>query len=244
MAPHRGVPRRGRAVTGRRRRSAARPRAPCRRAGASRRGGARGRARTGWVVPDLPGHGTTPAPRHGAYDPLGPVTLARWALGGRGPGGRRRPERPRRARSWRPAAAATRWPSSTACGVRGRTRTTPSTDDVRRPPSDPRRRRRRSPRRRRPASTRGRGTATACTCPPAFAQRFWGAITCPVLAVETPASPTPPSERAERVDLVRRPDDARRAARSPTEAVVDRRDRRVAPSRDLTGPAGSPRGER
>ena len=34
-------------------------------------------------MPDLPGHGATPAPRHGAYDPMGPVTLARWALGGR-----------------------------------------------------------------------------------------------------------------------------------------------------------------
>jgi hypothetical protein len=32
-----------------------------------------------------------------------------------------------------------------------------------------------------------------------FAQRFWGAITCPVLAIETPASTTPADERAERV---------------------------------------------
>jgi hypothetical protein len=32
----------------------------------------------------------------------------------------------------------------------------------------------------------------------AFLRRFWGAVDVPVLAVETPASPTPPSERAER----------------------------------------------
>ena len=34
---------------------------------------------------------------------------------------------------------------------------------------------------------------------PSFAQRFWGAVTCPVLAIETPASSTPPGEREERV---------------------------------------------
>ncbi|MGV3759795.1 MAG: hypothetical protein ACO1PW_09685, partial [Actinomycetota bacterium] len=38
----------------------------------------------GWEAPDLPGHCEAPAPRHGAYDPMGPVTLARWALGGSG----------------------------------------------------------------------------------------------------------------------------------------------------------------
>jgi hypothetical protein len=34
---------------------------------------------------------------------------------------------------------------------------------------------------------------------PPFAQRFWGSITCPVLVIETPSSPTPPGERAARV---------------------------------------------
>ena len=34
---------------------------------------------------------------------------------------------------------------------------------------------------------------------PAFAQRFWGSVTCPLLAVETAASTTPPQERAERL---------------------------------------------
>ena len=31
----------------------------------------RAAAPDGWIVPDLPGHGSTPAPRHGAYDPMG-----------------------------------------------------------------------------------------------------------------------------------------------------------------------------
>ena len=34
---------------------------------------------------------------------------------------------------------------------------------------------------------------------PAFAQRFWGAVACPVLVIETPASLTPAAERPERV---------------------------------------------
>ena len=189
--------------------SLARPRRRRRRAG-ERRGGPP-RRRAGWC-PTSPVTATTPAPRHGAYDPLSPVTLARWTLGGRGllvgvgqnahgaldPGGRRRLRRGR--------------PSSTACGVRGRTRTTPSptcTPTCERsspttasiapaPPAglDPR-------------TTHGYGVHVSA----AFAQRFWGAITCPVLAVETPASPTPPSERERARGLVRRPDDARRAAR-------------------------------
>jgi hypothetical protein len=32
-----------------------------------------------------------------------------------------------------------------------------------------------------------------------FAQKFWGAVSCPVVAVETPASITPADERPERV---------------------------------------------
>ncbi len=37
------------------------------------------------------------------------------------------------------------------------------------------------------------------TVSPSFAQSFWGAVSCPVLAIETPASPTPAEERAERL---------------------------------------------
>ena len=34
-----------------------------------------------WVIPDLPGHGASPAPRTGHYDPMAAVALARWAIG-------------------------------------------------------------------------------------------------------------------------------------------------------------------
>ena len=46
-------------------------------------GGARWRAAAPgpqWEAPDLPGHADVPAPRHGAYDPSGPMTLARWRV--------------------------------------------------------------------------------------------------------------------------------------------------------------------
>ena len=40
-----------------------------------------------WEAPDLPGHGATPSPRSGAYDPSGPWTLARWRIEQHGLGG-------------------------------------------------------------------------------------------------------------------------------------------------------------
>ena len=159
----------------------------------------------GWEAPDLPGHGATPAPRHGAYDPLGPTTLARWALGGAGPGGRRRPERPRRADPRRRRRLRRGRDRRRPVGPRGRAPTRRSTRCT--------------------ARSAGCSTTTGATAPPpptgldprtrhgygvtvspAFVQKFWGAITCPVLAIETPASPTPPDERAERRQLVRRRD--------------------------------------
>ena len=33
-----------------------------------------------WVIPDLPGHGSTPALRTGHYDPMSAVAIARWTL--------------------------------------------------------------------------------------------------------------------------------------------------------------------
>ena len=81
------------------------------------------------------------------------------------------------------------------------------------------------------------------TVSPPFAQRFWGAITCPVLAVETPASPTPPSERAERVAWFGGPTTL---VELPVSTEADVTAEIVAWHRpgDLTGPAGSTRGER
>jgi hypothetical protein len=159
----------------------------------------RAAAPPGWVVPDLPGHGEAAAPRHGAYDPMGPATLARWALQEAGGGtvvgvgqnalgalilaaggaceqvvvvdGLGGP--------WSPpqVAIAETYATLRAIVSDGAAHAPP-------PPAglDPRTR-------------HGYGVHTS----PAFAQRFWGSIRCPVLAVETPGSTTPSHERPERV---------------------------------------------
>ena len=151
----------------------------------------------GWEVPDLPGHGATPAPRHGAYDPLGPTTQARWALEGKGLavgiGQNAHGALILAAGGGCDAVAVVDglwgpWQDPTVL-VDGMYRTLRSMlrDDgaIAAPPRsglDPR-------------TAHGYGV----TMSPEFAQRFWGSVTCPVLAVETPASTTPPAERAERV---------------------------------------------
>ena len=151
----------------------------------------------GWEAPDLPGHGSAPAPRHGGYDPLGPTTLARWALEGQGlvvgigqnahgalilAGG-----------GGCEAVAIVdglwgRWPSAEEAidGLYDGLRRMLDDEGVTAPPPpsglDPRTR-------------HGYGVTVSAT----FVEKFWGAITCPVVAIETPASATPPDERAERV---------------------------------------------
>ena len=151
----------------------------------------------GWEAPDLPGHGSAPAPRHGGYDPLGPTTLARWALEGQGlvvgigqnahgalilAGG-----------GGCEAVAIVdglwgRWPSAEEAidGMYDGLRRMLDDEGVTAPPPpsglDPRTR-------------HGYGVTVSAT----FVEKFWGAITCPVVAIETPASATPPDERAERV---------------------------------------------
>ncbi len=151
----------------------------------------------GWMAPDLPGHGATPAPRHGAYDPLGPMTLARWALGGQGlvvgVGQNANGALILAAGGgcgavavvdglWGPWLDAVVSVDLMYAGIRGVLDDDGATAPP--PPSglDPR-------------ATHGYGV----TMSGEFARRFWGAITCPLLAVETPASPTPPEERAERL---------------------------------------------
>ncbi len=152
-----------------------------------------------WIVPDLPGHGTSRAPRTGHYDPMAPVAIARWLL---------------------PAGT-----NSTLIGVREQAHSalvhaagggcgrvvvvdglggpwfTPReqidlfhaslraiVDD--RSATDPAPSSGLDPRARYPY-----GVMTSR----AFAQRFWATIDQPVLAIETPASVTPIDERAERV---------------------------------------------
>jgi hypothetical protein len=154
----------------------------------------------GWHAPDLPGHGATPAPRHGAYDPMGPATLARWTLA-QDPGGGVAIGVAQNAHGvlilaagggcsaavvvdglWGPWPSADEAVEAMYAGLRGMLADEAATAP---PPAsglDPR-------------TVHGYGVSVSA----AFAQRFWGAITCPVLAIETPASTTPPGERDERV---------------------------------------------
>ncbi len=154
-------------------------------------------APAGWSAPDLPGHGATPAPRHGAYDPTGPLTLARWVLTGTGlvvgVGANAHAALVLAAGGGCDAAAVVDglwgpWPSAddaidaTYAGLR---RMLEDPGAVGPPPShglDPRTR-------------HGYGFEVS----ERFCRRFWAAVTCPVLVVETPGSSTPPAERAERV---------------------------------------------
>ena len=151
----------------------------------------------GWEAPDLPGHGSTPAPRHGAYDPLGPTTIARWALGGTGlvvgVGQNAHGALILAAGGGCEAVAIVdglwgRWPAAEEAvdemyaGIRRLLDDDAATAP---PPSsglDPRTR-------------HGYGVTVSAD----FVRKFWGAVTCPVVVVETPASVTPPDERAERV---------------------------------------------
>jgi hypothetical protein len=151
----------------------------------------------GWEAPDLPGHGATPAPRHGAYDPLGPTTLARWALGGRGlvigVGQNAHGALILAAGGgcdavaivdglWGPWSTADEAVDEMYDMIR---RVLDDDGATTRPPAgglDPRTR-------------HGYGVTVSAS----FSQKFWGAIACPVIVIETPASATPPDERAERV---------------------------------------------
>lgn len=154
----------------------------------------------GWTVPDLPGHGATPAPRHGAYDPMGPMTLARWILAGS--------SRPSLAIGvgdnahsalilaagggcdavvvvdglWGPWRACDESIDDMYATLRALAADTHAVGPP--PPSglDPRTR---------------YGYGVTVSAP--FVEQFWGSVDCPVLAVETPRSATPTGERASRL---------------------------------------------
>jgi hypothetical protein len=152
-----------------------------------------------WHIPDLPGHGMTPAPRHGADDPMGPATLARWALDGSGlvigVGQNAHAALILAAGGGCEAAAIVDglwgpWPEPGDAVDRmyAELRAIVADDGaVAGAPSvglDPRTR-------------YGYGVHVSRS----FAARFWGAISRPVLVVETPRSVTPPDERAARAEL-------------------------------------------
>lgn len=161
----------------------------------------RAAAPSDWVVPDLPGHGGTPAPRTGHFDPMAATAIARWALAQAGGAdastlvgvGRNAHGALVHAAGggcdrvvivdglwgpWRdPADEVDAYYATIRALAADRAATDP-------PPAsglDPR-------------ATYGYGVMTSAR----FARRFWGTVVQPVLTIETPASATPPVERAER----------------------------------------------
>ena len=163
----------------------------------------RAAAPSDWIIPDLPGHGSTPALRTGHYDPMSAVAIARWTLA-------------------RESQSNVR---STLIGVRHNAHgalvhaagggcdrvvvidglwgvwQTPSEeidalyDMIRAIASDPAATGVPPPSGLDPRATYGYGVMSSAQ----FAQRFWAAIDQPLLAIETPNSTTPREERAERV---------------------------------------------
>jgi pimeloyl-ACP methyl ester carboxylesterase len=154
-----------------------------------------------WVVPDLPGHGTAPAPPSGHYDPMAAVALARWAIAAAGDDQSTVVGVGEHAHAalvhavggdcdrvvivdglWGPW----RTPAEEIDGVYTLIRAIVADPAATGPPPasglDPR-------------AGYGYGMITG----PRFLQRFWAAVDQQVLAVETPASTTPPGERAERL---------------------------------------------
>jgi hypothetical protein len=156
-----------------------------------------------WVVPDLPGHGSAPAPRTGHYDPMSAVAIARWAI----------------------AAHADDAAGSTLVGVGanahgalvhaagggcdrvvvvdglwgGWRRPAEQVDAfyamIRSIATDPAAVAAAPEIGPDPRALHGYGLMSSA----AFARRFWAAVDQPVLAVETPASTTPAGERADRL---------------------------------------------
>jgi hypothetical protein len=154
-----------------------------------------------WMIPDLPGHGTAPAPRTGHYDPMSAVAIARWAIAGID-----RDDGSTVVGIGQNAHGALVHAAAGGCdrvavvnGLWGPWRTpadeidayyammralaADSTATGPAPASglDPR-------------ATYGYGVMASSR----FARQLWAAVEQPVLVIETPASTTPPTERAER----------------------------------------------
>ncbi len=165
--------------------------------------GWRAAAPTDWVIPDLPGHGSTPAPRTGHYDPMSAVAIARWAIAGGATGGNESTlvgvgENAHGALVhaagggcdrvvivdglWGPWRTPAEEVDAFYAMIRGVAADAAATGPAPEWGLDPR-------------ATYGYGVMTSAD----FSRRFWAAIDQPVLAIETPASATPPNERAARL---------------------------------------------
>ena len=152
-----------------------------------------------WVVPDLPGHGASPPPRSGHYDPMAPIALARWALEAR-PTATLIGVRQQAHGALVCAAGGGcsrivvvdglggRWQTPTEqidtfySSLRAMYADQAATDPAPLSGFDPR-------------SRYSYGVMLSRS----FCQRFWAAVDQPVLAIETPASTTPVDERRERI---------------------------------------------
>jgi hypothetical protein len=155
-----------------------------------------------WIVPDLPGHGVTPATRTGHYDPMSAVAIARWTLAREGNG-----DGATLVGVGENAHGALVHAAGGGCdrvvvvdGLWGRWRTPAEEVDtfyalIRGIAADPAATGPPPDAGLDPRATRGYGVMTSAR----FCRRFWAAIDQPVLALETPASTTPREERAERV---------------------------------------------
>ena len=156
-----------------------------------------------WIIPDLPGHGSTPTVRTGHYDPLSAVAIARWTLA-------------RRANSTDPsmlvgvghnAHSALVHAAGGDCdrvvvvdGLWGPWRPPREEIDafyamVRAIAADPGATAPPPASGLDPRAGYGYGVMSSAR----FAQRFWATIDQPTLAIETPRSTTPPHERGQRL---------------------------------------------
>ena len=154
-----------------------------------------------WEAPDLPGHGSAPAPRNGAYDPSTAWTLARWRVEQHGV-----PDS-LVVGVGQNALAALMLACGEACervavvdGLWGPWPAAPAArvdvmyDQIRAVLADPPARAAPPPTGLDPRAVHG----YALVATPRMIRPAWGAIQCPTLLVETPSSPTPRDERAER----------------------------------------------
>lgn len=169
-------------------------------------GGAEWRAAapSDWIIPDLPGHGSTPAVRTGHYDPMSAIAIARWAIAH---------DSDRVAHATlvgigANAHGALVHAAGGGCdrvvivdGLWGRWRTPAEEVDafyamIRAVASDPTATGPAPESGLDPRAIYGYGLMSSAS----FTQRFWAAVDQRVLVIETPASTTPPDERSERVE--------------------------------------------